>query len=85
MDKRKNWQFNETPDSTWTWQVTQGTVIVRAATTFKTLKDCVENAREHGYVNWNPEQERRQARSLGIVKVLTPEHDQAGEPSAKPH
>ena len=75
-DKRKNWQFNETPHGAWTWQVTQGSVTVRSAADFKTLKDCVDNAREHGYVHWTPEQERRKTRSLGVIKALAPEQDQ---------
>ena len=71
--RRSQWNF-ETTDDGWIWTVvhadhTRETSAVR----FKTLKECADDATQHGYVAWKAEDERRRDLMLGVTKILAKE------------
>ena len=49
-------------DGSWSWRVVdpEGSEQV-SERTFKTLKECTEDATAHGYVVWRSDNERRRA------------------------
>ena len=74
-EHRSQWNF-EARDGGWVWTVTQPDGSVKsAAQTFKTLKECAEDAATHGYVAWKAEDERRRDLVLGVSKALAKESD----------
>ena len=59
-DERRRWRFiNAQDDSSWSWAVRSdsGTEVF-SEQTFGTLKDCVEDAKRHGYEPHAPERRR---------------------------
>jgi hypothetical protein len=69
--RRSQWNFQST-EAGWIWNVVhsdQSTETSQAP--FKTLKQCVDDAAQHGYVVWNPEAERRRDLLLGVSKILS--------------
>ena len=61
-EKRSEWKFSAGDNGLWRWRVTHpdGAQLTGHAG-FTTLKDCIADARQHGYVVWLPEAERRRA------------------------
>jgi hypothetical protein len=63
VERRKQWSFPIAEDGSWSWQVVNPDGDEQASDrTFKTLKECTEDAARHGYVVWRSEEERRLAR-----------------------
>jgi hypothetical protein len=60
VERRKHWSFPIGEDGSWTWRVTgaDGEEEV-SERTFRTLRECTEDAAKHGYVAWRSENERR--------------------------
>jgi hypothetical protein len=60
QEKRSEWKFSAAENGGWRWRVTHpdGTELF-AHSPFATLKECIADARQHGYVVWIPEAERR--------------------------
>ena len=52
------------------WHVSDGHGTRESACTFATLKDCTADAKEHGYVPWKSEDERRREQALEVTKIL---------------
>ena len=67
QERRSSWNFVIT-DTGWLWTVTRpdGTEE-RADRNFKTLKECADDAAEHGYGSWKQEERRNVDSSFGIV------------------
>ena len=58
-EKRTQWNFEINNDQ-WLWKCTAPSGITTVASrTFPTMKDCVDDAKRHGYVPWTTEAERR--------------------------
>lgn len=74
QQRRSQWNF-EITDEGWMWTVShaEGTEE-SSARAFKTLKECADDAIEHGYVAWKAEEERRRDLVLGVTKALAREH-----------
>ena len=71
VEQRSNWNF-ESSEGGWVWSVVHPDGHKEsAAEPFKTLKQCVDDATQRGYVAWKAEDERRRARVLGVTKALT--------------
>jgi hypothetical protein len=60
VERRRQWNFLLGDDGAWAWRVVEpdGTEN-KSETTFKTLKECTEDATRNGYVAWRTEEERR--------------------------
>lgn len=59
-EKRSEWRFGSAEKSLWRWHVTHPDGSeVSSHRGFATLKDCIADATQHGYVVWIPEAERR--------------------------
>jgi hypothetical protein len=62
-----------TPDG-WLWTVLHSdNTKETSATPVKTLKECADDAAQHGYVAWKAEDERRRDLVLGVSKILAKE------------
>jgi hypothetical protein len=48
-------------DDGWVWRLKNVDGTEQTSRAFKTLKECTEDASEHGYVVWKTEAERRRA------------------------
>jgi hypothetical protein len=59
-ERRKQWNFMMADDG-WVWRLTDTDGTEQTSRAFKTLKECTEDATEHGYVVWKTEAERRRA------------------------
>ena len=60
MERRKQWSFPIGEDGSWTWRVVDPEGAEQVSDrTFKTLKECTEDATANGYVAWKSEEERR--------------------------
>jgi hypothetical protein len=61
-EKRSEWKFTSGDNAGWRWRVTHpdGSQVSSAAG-FATLRECIADASQHGYVVWIPEAERRKA------------------------
>jgi hypothetical protein len=59
-ERRKQWNFMMADDG-WVWRLTDADGTEQTSRAFKTLKECTEDATEHGYVVWKTEAERRRA------------------------
>ena len=59
LERRQQWNFLLENDA-WLWRVvdTDG-IEASSERSFKTLKECTEDAMRHGYVVWKSEEERR--------------------------
>ena len=70
MEKRSQWRFDPSDDG-WVWAVlhSDGTSAT-SSKAWSTLKACVDDATQHGYVAWKAEDERRRAQMLGVSEVL---------------
>ena len=61
-------------DDGWIWTVLHSDNRKEAsAAPFKTLKECADDAAQHGYVAWKAEDERRRDLILGVSKILAKE------------
>jgi hypothetical protein len=70
MEQRSQWNF-ESVEGGWTWTVTHADGRRESAVEpFKTLKQCVDDATQRGYVAWKAEDERRRDNVLGVTKTL---------------
>jgi hypothetical protein len=60
VERRNQWSFPIGEDGSWTWRVVdpEGEEKV-SERTFRTLKECTEDAAQHGYVVWRSDDERR--------------------------
>ena len=59
-EQRSNWKFRSAQDKSWLWHVTRPDGSEASSVRgFATLKDCIADARQHGYVLWLPEADRR--------------------------
>ena len=71
MEQRSQWNF-ESNEGGWLWTVTHADGRKESsAEPFKTLKQCVDDATQRGYVAWKAEEERRRELVLGVTKTLT--------------
>jgi hypothetical protein len=60
VERRKQWSFPIGEDGSWTWRVvTPEGDESTSARTFKTLRECTEDAKRNGYVAWKSDDERR--------------------------
>ena len=60
VERRKQWNFPLGDDGKWSWRVVDIDGKESAsATSFPTLKECMEDATRNGYVVWKPEEDRR--------------------------
>ena len=59
QEQRSEWQFLITEGEQWLWEVkhSDGT-IEQGKKCFPTLKDCVDDARRHGWGTWKTEERR---------------------------
>jgi hypothetical protein len=63
-EKRSEWKFSSGDKGLWRWRVTHPDgVEVSSHHGFGTLKECIADATQQGYVVWIPEAERRKADS----------------------
>ena len=61
-------------DDGWIWTVVHADNSKEtSAIRFKTLKECADDAAQHGYVAWKAEDERRRDLMLGVTKILAKE------------
>ena len=59
-ERRKQWSFAIGDDGSWAWKVVNPDGDEQTSDrTFKTLKECTEDATRNGYVVWRTEEERR--------------------------
>jgi hypothetical protein len=69
-ERRNHWNFENT-EAGWIWTVMRADGGQEASIgTFKTLKECADDAIKHGYVAWRAEEERRRDLVLGVKKAL---------------
>jgi len=69
-ERRNHWTF-ENSQAGWAWTVSRADGSREASTqAFKTLKECADDAIQHGYVAWRAEEERRRDLVLGVKKAL---------------
>jgi hypothetical protein len=60
LERRRQWSFPIGEDGSWSWRVVNPEGDEQTSDrTFKTLKECTEDAARHGYVAWRSEEERR--------------------------
>lgn len=57
-EQRTRWEFVERGDD-WLWRKLDASGAVTESARFARLRECIEDARLHGYVPWAPEKERR--------------------------
>jgi hypothetical protein len=58
-ERRKQWKFEIAPEG-WTWRLENPDGTAQTSSrAFKTLKECTDDAAQHGYVAWKSESERR--------------------------
>ena len=70
MEQRSQWNF-ESSAGGWVWTVTHPDGRTEACEQpFKTLKQCVDDANQRGYVAWKAEDERRRDLASRIIKPL---------------
>ncbi|MDB5902712.1 MAG: hypothetical protein JWM26_1590 [Betaproteobacteria bacterium] len=63
VERRKQWSFPIGEDGSWSWRMVDPDGEEQASDrTFRTLKECTEDAMKNGYVAWQSESERRNAR-----------------------
>ena len=68
--RRGKWNFEHRDDG-WGWTVTHADGKNESSSgAFKTLKDCADDAAQHGYVAWKAEDERRRDQMLQVTKAL---------------
>jgi hypothetical protein len=61
-EKRSEWKFSSGEKGLWRWRVTHPDgVEVSSHHGFGTLKECIADATQQGYVVWIPEAERRKS------------------------
>jgi hypothetical protein len=59
-ERRKRWSFFTREDGSWLWRVLHGDGNEASSTrAFDNVKDCIADAKAHGYVVWEPAEERR--------------------------
>ena len=69
-ERRNHWTF-ESSQAGWAWTVMRADGTREASTrAFRTLKECADDAIQHGYVAWRAEEERRRDLVLGVRKAL---------------
>ena len=70
MEQRSKWNF-ESIEGGWIWSVVHPDGRNESAgQPFKTLKQCVDDANQRGYVAWKAEDERRRDLASGVTKPL---------------
>jgi hypothetical protein len=63
VERRKQWSFPIGEDGSWSWRMVDPEGEEKTSDrTFRTLKECTEDAMSNGYVVWQSESERRNAR-----------------------
>lgn len=68
--RRGKWNF-ESRDGGWAWTVTYADGNNESSNgSFKTLKECADDAAQHGYIAWKAEDERRRDHMLEVSKAL---------------
>ena len=69
-ERRSHWNFVSS-EAGWAWNVSRADGTREASRgNFKTLKECADDAIQHGYVAWKAEEERRRDLVLGVKKAL---------------
>lgn len=59
-ERRKRWSFFTREDGSWLWRVLHGDGNEQSSQrAFDNVKDCIADAKTHGYVVWEPSEERR--------------------------
>ena len=58
LQDRRKWRFMPTADDRWHWVSVDDGREVLSSEAFATLKECVEDAKSHGYVVVVPERRR---------------------------
>jgi hypothetical protein len=59
-DRRRQWSFTPNAQASWLWAVRfPDSREESSVTAFRTLKDCADDARAHGYVVWRGADRRR--------------------------
>jgi len=77
VEQRSKWNF-ESSDGGWIWSVVHPDGRKESAETpFQTLKQCVDDATQRGYVAWKAEDERRRDLAAGSAKSQP--HNTAGK------
>jgi hypothetical protein len=62
VERRKQWSFPIGEDGSWSWRMVDPDGEEQSSDrTFRTLKECTEDAMKNGYVAWQSESERRNA------------------------
>lgn len=70
--RRSQWNFVSSKAG-WVWTVSHADGTEESSErTFKTLKECANDANQNGYVAWKAEEERRRDLMLGVTKALAP-------------
>jgi len=70
VEQRSQWNF-ESNDGGWIWTVVHPDGTKESSEQpFQTLKQCVDDATQRGYVAWKAENERRRELVLGVTKTL---------------
>ena len=68
--RRGQWKF-ENRDGGWAWTVSHSDGTHESSSqAFKTLKECADDAAQHGYIAWKAEEERRRDHMLEVTKAL---------------
>jgi hypothetical protein len=69
-ERRSQWNF-QSGEAGWAWNVTRADGTRECSDrAFPTLKQCADDAMQHGYVAWKAEDERRRDLVLGVKKAL---------------
>lgn len=58
LEDRRKWRFITTGDDLWRWIVTDTHAESASELAFRTLKECIDDAKLHGYVPASPERRR---------------------------
>ena len=59
MENRRNWNFTLSDGGSWIWQHTLADGSEETSGGFPTLRECIVDATEHGYVAWKSEERRK--------------------------
>jgi hypothetical protein len=58
-ERRKRWNFFIGDDGSWLWRVLDPDECEAfSERSFRSLKDCIADAKQHGYVVWRSEERR---------------------------
>jgi hypothetical protein len=55
LEDRRKWRFEHTSNDAWRWVFADDGIETVSARSFSTLKECIEDAKVHGYLPHVPE------------------------------